>query len=101
MPERATLTIGNFSVPLLAEAMAANRRDSPGTFDRVLRKFRDIEVRSLADTPNGALWTNKVLMHTGFIYPWSRLTDYSYEKQYLMHTKRIKSWTPLHLHIAY
>jgi hypothetical protein len=49
--------------------------------------------------PNGALQTNKVLVHTGFIYPWSRLTNYSYENQYLMHTKPIKSWTPLHLHI--
>ena len=43
--------------------------------------------------------TNKVLMRTGFIYPWSQLINYSYEKQYLIHIKPIKKSAPLHLHI--
>jgi hypothetical protein len=46
--------------------------------------------------PNGALRTNKVLMRTGFIYLWSRLTKYSYKKH---HTKGSKKVTPLHVHI--
>jgi hypothetical protein len=50
-------------------------------------------------SPNGALQTNKVLVCTRLIYPWSRLTNYLYENQYLMHTKRIKNETPLQLHI--
>jgi hypothetical protein len=50
---------------------------------------------------NGALWTNKVLVRAGLIYPWSLLTNYSYEKQYVMYIKRIKKSAPLYLHIAY
>jgi hypothetical protein len=48
--------------------------------------------------PNGALRTNKVLMYTGVIHPWSRPTNYSYKNQYLIYIKRIKNVTPLHLH---
>jgi hypothetical protein len=35
----------------------------------------------------------------GLIYPWSRLTNYLYENQYLMHIKRINNETPLPLYI--
>jgi len=51
--------------------------------------------------PNGALQTNKVLVRIGLIYPWSRLTNYLYENQYLMHITGSKKSTPLYLYIAY
>jgi len=48
-------------------------------------------TRGLRPSPNGALWTNKVLVWTGLIYPWSRLTNYLCGNQYLMYTKESKS----------
>jgi hypothetical protein len=58
------------------------------------------QLAVLLFSPNGALQTNKVLVCTGLIYPWPRLTNYLFENQYLMYTKRIKNETPLHLHIC-
>jgi hypothetical protein len=40
----------------------------------------------LASVPNGALWTNKLLMHIRLIYPWSRLTKLFIRKAIVMHT---------------
>jgi hypothetical protein len=34
--------------------------------------------------PNSAPQTNKVLVFTGSIYPWSRLKNYSYKNEYLI-----------------
>jgi len=62
------------------------------------RNSCDIWINSRA-LPNGALQTNKVLVYTGLIYPWSWLTNYLYKNQYLIHTKRCKKVPPLHLHI--
>jgi hypothetical protein len=42
---------------------------------------------------------NKVLVCTGLIYPWSRLTNYLYKNQCLIYTNHYKSRTPLHLYI--
>jgi hypothetical protein len=34
------------------------------------------EIDKVSGMPNGALRTSKVLVYTGLIYPWSRLTNY-------------------------